>query len=61
MVVFADSDGLGEEGGVRPEGTILEHNSYGVDLWVVCFGGKQEMFDLCTISGIFFCVDAMSD
>ncbi|KAL5215768.1 hypothetical protein ABZP36_007169, partial [Zizania latifolia] len=29
VVGFADSDGLGQEGGLRPEGIILEDNSHG--------------------------------
>jgi hypothetical protein len=31
----ADSDGLGEDGGVPAGGTVLDHNSHGVTLWLL--------------------------
>lgn len=40
MVVVADSDGLGKEGGVRAGETALDNISCGVDLWLLCLGGK---------------------
>ena len=42
LLAVADSDGLGEVGGVRTGGTTLDRNSHRVDLWLLCFRGKRH-------------------
>ena len=41
VMAVADSDGLGKEGGVRAGETTLDHISCGVDLRLLCLGGKR--------------------